>query len=203
MLVEEPAQVARANAEARGEVVDVTAIPVEGAGIDQAQRAGDGRRRAKPRRRAGRGLRAAAPAGAEPRLLRGRRAGEEAGVLELRRSRGTDGPAVDPRRRHGREESAVEASVPAQDGGVAALAIQFHVHRYNRRGPSGLAIFGHGLESRAGRGFPVAAGRLRQLEDDPRDRRVVADGEDLRLGRIGDAGVVDPTLHFVQPAMIR
>jgi len=51
----------------------------------------------------GSGLGAAAKAGPEARFLRRRRRSEEAAVLELRRSRGADRPAVDAGRGHADE----------------------------------------------------------------------------------------------------
>ena len=89
---EEPAQMAGADAEPRGELVD--AAVVERAGVDQAQRPPDGGRGAQPGGRARRRLRPAAQAGPEARLLRGGGAGRSAGALRAA-SRRADRSAVD------------------------------------------------------------------------------------------------------------
>ena len=121
---EETAQLARADTEAIGDGFD--AVAVEGALVDQAQRARHCRSGAAPRRGSRRGLRATAAAGAEAGgggFCRGR---EEAHVLAPRPRRGADRAAEDARGDDARVEAAVEAGVARGVGGEAAVRIEGH-----------------------------------------------------------------------------
>jgi hypothetical protein len=130
-VVEGAAQVAGADAERGGEVVDAPAV--EEAGVDEAHGAVDEARRGVDGRVAGGELRAAAEARAEAGALRlGRRPVERA-ALAARRARGADRAAVDAGRRHADEEEPVEAGVPRRQRPVAGVAVDPHVPFLSRR----------------------------------------------------------------------
>src|SRR5258708_39615832 len=107
MFLEQPAQMAIGDAEARGEIVE------RGGLVDDAQRAADGGRGAGPRRRAGGGLRPAPLARPKPRRLGRRRSRIVPNIFLERRSRGADRTAVDACGDDGDEESSVETRIAA------------------------------------------------------------------------------------------
>lgn len=106
---EETVEVARTDAQSRGEVVDAPLI--EGAFPDQPYRSMDGSARSLPGRRERRGLGPAAQAGPVAGDFGGGRGRIEADVLALRRTDGTDGSAIDARRAHAGEEAPVIVAV--------------------------------------------------------------------------------------------
>ena len=124
LVDEEPAQVAPADAEARGEIVDPGAV--EAALVDEAEGARDGGVGAEAPGRAGRGLGATAAAGPESGGLRGRRAGEESDVLPARKAGRAAGPAVNPRGGDPEDKAPFEAPVPALHGAVERFRIEVH-----------------------------------------------------------------------------
>ncbi len=95
VLKEESAKLAFAEAEALCELLYGGFVAVECAGVDQRQRARDGRGGASPRGEMGSRFRAAAEAWAESCFLCCGGRAEEPAVLKLRRARRADGPAID------------------------------------------------------------------------------------------------------------
>ena len=143
VLLEQPAELATADAQPVGQRVDPRLAAVQAAVGDERQRARDGVRGAPPGREVGRRLRAAAQARTEPRLLRGRGRREEAAVLELGAAGGTDRPAVDAGRGDADVDAAVVALVPRLEDPPAGYAIQqVHVFQGLTFGHGTLAVFG-------------------------------------------------------------
>src|SRR6266702_3098802 len=124
MLAEQPPQLAAADAEPVCQAFDIIAI--ETACFDQAERARYRVGSAAPERQLGRDFRPAAQAWAKAGLL-GRGGGSiERHVLEFRRPRRADRPAVDAGGLDADEQPAVEAGVPSRDRAVTGNAVHIH-----------------------------------------------------------------------------
>ena len=133
VLLEQPAQLPAADAQPLGQRLDAGLVLVQRALGDQRERAAHGIGRAAPEGKVGRDLGPAAQAGPEARLLRRGGRGEEPAVLEFRRARRADRPAVDAGRGHAHEHPAIEAGIVALEGAVVGLAIeQFHEGSFSR-----------------------------------------------------------------------
>src|SRR6267142_3362962 len=127
MALEQPTELAAANAQPFGQPFDVGLLAVQRAVGDQRQRAAYRVGGAAPEGEVGGDLRPTAQAGTEARLLGGRRRGEEPAVLELGRAGRADRPAVDAGRCHADEDATVEAGVVGLEGAVEGSAVeQFH-----------------------------------------------------------------------------
>jgi len=119
VCAEQPAELAFADAEPRGECVHIGLV--QSAELDERQSARHGVRRAAPGGEIRCRFGPAAQTRPEAGGLRGRRRGEEAHVLALGRPRRTDGTAVDAGRLHADEQLAVEACVAGPEGAVAGV----------------------------------------------------------------------------------
>jgi hypothetical protein len=132
MLVEEPAELAFADAEAFGESFYGCAVAVEGAVGDESEGAGDGVGGSAPGGEVGGGFGAATEAGTEAGLLCGGGGGEEADVFVFRGACGADGTAVDAGGGDAYEEEAVEAWIAALQCAIANLSTgEFHVEIFS------------------------------------------------------------------------
>ena len=127
MLVEEPAQLAFAEAEAGGKRVDPGLV--ERPALDEHQRARHGVRGAVPGAARRRGLGPAAQAWAKAGGLRRGGTRIESDVFAPRRPRRADRPAVDAGRPDTGEEAAIEAGVACRDRPIAGVEIEIHAER--------------------------------------------------------------------------
>jgi len=109
MLCEETTEMTLADTDPAREAA--AALLVEGAFIDEAEGALNGRSRSTPGGAAGRALGATTEAGAQASIFGRGRAREEADVRGLGRLHGADGTTVDARAEHADEESAVEPRI--------------------------------------------------------------------------------------------
>src|SRR5215472_15242596 len=117
MLLEQPRQVSRANAQPLGERFD--ARIVERTFIDQAHCPLNGGERSFPGGREGRRLGPAAQARSITRCLGGSGGWVVFDILAVRRAYRADWPAVDAGRAHAREKAAVIGCVAADPSAVA------------------------------------------------------------------------------------
>ena len=122
MLLEQPPQMALADAEPLGESIERRLV--ERAELDQRQRARHGVGGAAPGAEIGRGLGPAAQAGAEAGFLCRGGGRKEGHILFARRARRADRPAIDAGRLHAGEEPAVEARIALRDGAIAGIVIE-------------------------------------------------------------------------------
>src|SRR5262249_25904603 len=124
MLAEQAPQLTLAETEAAGQRVEV--IFVQGAELDQTERARDRVRGAPPRAKIASRLGAAGQARANAGFLCGRRGREEDDVVRKRRPRWTHWAAIDARGLDACEEPAVETGIAVNERAVAGVVIEIH-----------------------------------------------------------------------------
>ena len=122
--VEQAPEMTATDPETPGQLLDAGAVerPVGDQGEGARYRA----RRAAPGGKFRRDLGPAAQTRPEPGRVRRRRAGQEQAVLDLRRARRANRPAVDTGAQDGGEEPSVEAGVAHQQRAVAGVTIEIH-----------------------------------------------------------------------------
>ncbi len=133
VLAEQAPQLALADAEALGQGVDVGLV--ECAGLDQAQRAGDGVRGAAPGGEIGRGFGTAAQARPVAGFLGAGGREVEGDVLGFRRAGRADRTAIDAGGLDAYEQASVEPGVAGGDGAVAGVGVHIHAVDIDPRGP--------------------------------------------------------------------
>ena len=122
---EHPVEVPRRVTEPVGEPVD--AVAIDHSVADEPHRTTHHVGADIPLGGAGSGVGTAAAAGAISEAVSGRGGRIERDVLPARSDRRARRPAVDAGRRHRRDEPAVEPLVPAVDGPITPLEVEFHV----------------------------------------------------------------------------
>ena len=127
VLNEEATQMAAGDAEPVGKRFDARVI--QSAVADEAKRARDEARCAKPGRCAGRRLGSTAQARPKPGGLRGGGRGEVSDVLVLGGSGGTNRPAIDACAGDGNEKPPIEACVARATRTIAHQLIELHLRR--------------------------------------------------------------------------
>ena len=122
MLVEEPADLALAKAQALGQALHVT--PVQGSGLNELQSAIDGVGGAAPGPHARSGLGTAAQTGPVTRSLGSSSGRIEFEIMGQRCAGRADGSAVDTRRLDPAEETPVKARVTGLDSSETGIRSQ-------------------------------------------------------------------------------
>src|SRR6266700_30547 len=124
MLAKQPPQLPGADAEPVGKPFDI--VIIEPTGLDQGKCAGHGVGRSPPEGEVRRGLRPTAQAWTETSLLRRSRGRKERYVLEFRRARRADRPAIDAGGLDAHEQPSVEPRVAGRDRAVTGDAVHIH-----------------------------------------------------------------------------
>ena len=113
MLNEEPPQLALPNAETFRQSFYVRALGIQRSVVDQSQRPGNRVRSSAPGGKMGSSLRPASQARPKSRFLCCRRGSKKPAVHEMRRTCGTDRPAINSRRCHADKDQSVEPGIAA------------------------------------------------------------------------------------------